>query len=392
MEEPKATSGRTYGACDEHEQARVARAQRIRRNVFLFALVSASAVVALAATCLKNDAADARSVALLYGNIVLQDNLATIQNTMPSTYAQPYEVAQQTQPPTVAQQATIAIAAANTAVGMSRTNTQFPMGYFSGVPVWREKTGAAYVDQPQVVPTKDQPLRAAYHAYGYPQLQYSSYPQVAQRPAQYGYPQMQPPLQPGLAVGLTGDAAAQFGAAYGAAFASTLNALIARGGAVAVKQEAMGRLRVKAASARAPAPAPVWTQPSVRVSMSQQGWHMPPVARTGTAVVEQALMTPGEIQEQQQRVVANYNGPSINIKPATGGATIQLNPEQESAFRIDSQGKASDSETEEPAGAGDVGMMNQDPLGAARGAVDQAVAASMQAQNPARMTSLTEMI
>ena len=392
MEEPKATSGRTYGACDEHEHARVARAQRIRRNVFLFALVSASAVVALAATCLKNDAADARSVALLYGNIVLQDNLATIQNTMPSTYAQPYEVAQQTQPPTVAQQATIAIAAANTAVGMSRTNTQFPMGYFSGVPVWREKTGAAYVDQPQVVPTKDQPLRAAYHAYGYPQLQYSSYPQVAQRPAQYGYPQMQPPLQPGLAVGLTGDAAAQFGAAYGAAFASTLNALIARKGAVAVKQEAMGRLRVKAASARAPAPAPVWTQPSVRVSMSQQGWHMPPVARTGTAVVEQALMTPGEIQEQQQRVVANYNGPSINIKPATGGATIQLNPEQESAFRIDSQGKASDSETEEPAGAGDVGMMNQDPLGAARGAVDQAVAASMQAQNPARMTSLTEMI
>ena len=96
--------------------------------------------------------------------------------------------------------------------------------------------------------------------------------------------------------------------------------------------------------------------------------------------------------EQQQRVVANYNGPSINIKPATGGATIQLNPEQESVFRIDSQGKVSDSEAEELAGAGDVGMTNQDPLGAARGAVDQAVAASMQAQNPARMTSLTEMI
>ena len=127
---------------------------------------------------------------------------------------------------------------------------------------------------------------------------------------------------------------------------------------------------------------------------------MPPLARTGTAVVEQALMTPSEVQEQQQAAAADYNGPSINIMSATGGATVNLNAEQRSAFRVNAQGELSDSQLESPGGVGAPaaessdgegrhGGNSQNPLGAAQGAVVQAEQAVAM---PARMTTLSELV
>jgi len=294
------------------------------------------------------------------------------------------------------------------ALGVASSSAQYPMGYFAGAPVWAEKQGAAYVDAPAprvraAVPLAP-PLPAAAAVPAYGQLAVPAYGQLpAAGLAQPRYAAVQPlgmaDSQIGALAGLTGSAAVQYGAAYGAAFASTYNALV--GGAPAKKQLALQRLQDKKAGTQtteAPAPpAPAQSTTNVHVVLPQLGWRMPPLARTGTAVVEQALMTPSEVQEQQQ-AAADYNGPSLNVMSATGGPTVNLNAEERSAFRVNAQGQLSDSQLDSPGGVGapaaegsdgEGGQDSQNPLGAAQGAVAQAAQAVAM---PARMTALSELV
>lgn len=303
-------------------------------------------------------------------------------------------------------QASAAVVQAKATPGVSSSPAMYPMGSFNGMPVWEQQPGGSNtffgggaVTNAAAVQAMPQPQAAAsYTQMRYQQMQpAASLVQRVLMARQVGVPT----AFAGVPVpqGITGDAAAQYGAAYGAAFASTYNSLVAQGGATAVKQQALQRLQNKAASEQALPPVRMM-QTRLQVQMPQPGWRMPPLARTGTAVVEQALMTPGEMQQQQ---TTNYNGPSINIMSATGGPSVALNSEEQSAFRIDSKGQISDSETERPSGTDSAPSSagegveaaavpvesSNDPLGAAQGAVAEA-AASMQV--PARMTSLSEMV
>jgi hypothetical protein len=366
-------------------------------------LVCVSAAMVLVARGLEEDAGAVGELqSKLFGSIFLRDSPATLQYAQvgsttietPRFYTPLMQAAAPYMSPSL-----VKVRKAWTAARPA-TNVQYPMGFFAGAPVWPEKQGAAYVDVPAhpgiaPLPTLVSPA-AAFPAYGHVKLPATGQPPFVMEPQLGMAPQAESQIG-SLAVpaGLTGSAAEQYAAAYGAAYAATYNALL-QGGTTAKKQLALRRLQDKAGTKTTGAPA---VSTKVRVMLPQQGWQMPPLARTGTAVVEQALMTPDEVQQQQQQAATDYSGPSINIMSATGGPTVSLNAEERSAFRVNSQGQISDSQVESMGGGGAPASTtsdypgsqddSQNPLGAAQGAIAQAAQAVAM---PARMSTLSELV
>ena len=403
----RGASGDGYGACRRDHV--VERRRRLQRAALYGAvtLVCVSAAMVLVARGLEEDAGAVGDLqSKLFGSIFLRDSPATIQYAQvgSATIETPRFAADMDTP--LMQAAAPYMSPSLVKLGKAwtaarpTTNVQYPMGFFAGAPVWPEKQGAAYVDVPAhpgiaPLPTLVSPA-AAFPAYGHVKLPATGQPPFVMEPQLGMAPQAESQIG-SLAVpaGLTGSAAEQYAAAYGAAYAATYNALL-QGGTTAKKQLALRRLQDKAGTKTTGAPA---VSTKVRVMLPQQGWQMPPLARTGTAVVEQALMTPDEVQQQQQQAATDYSGPSINIMSATGGPTVSLNAEERSAFRVNSQGQISDSQVESR-GGGDAPASttsdypgsqddSQNPLGAAQGAIAQAAQAVAM---PARMSTLSELV
>ena len=298
--------------------------------------------------------------------------------------------------------------------------TQFPVGFFEGEPVWTEMQGAAYVDQPAPATAA---TSSAVPFFGNQQAQSLKLPAAAavERLLAARRASM---AQPVGAIGvaqpvdaMTGDAATEYGLAFGAAFASTYNAMMQGLSTSDVKQKAIQRLTRKAQDQPVKPKAPLTR--TVQVTLPQPGWSMPPLARTGTALVEQSLMSPAEVQQQQQNIAGTE---SVNIMSATGGPTVTLNSEQKSAFRVNAQGQwtysqpeeVPDAESEEApqgpqpapaaqatprteaAGDAEAGVeqpevgpsQGQDPLEVAQSAVSRAVSLA----EPGRMQSLSELV
>jgi hypothetical protein len=298
--------------------------------------------------------------------IFLQNRPAVVQNALRIQAAAPFirmppaqapfllpyaQMAQYEQPipANILPESTVATAAAT--MGTASSQVEYPTGYFSGVPVWVQQPGVStFVAMPPAQPLVQTVVQAPSPIlpYSYSQLQL---PFTAATPDVVG-----------AGAGLTGDAAAEFGAAYGAAFARTYNVLMAQGGSLASKQQALRRVYEKAKGLQVVKVVPSQPVPTVQVTMTRHDpWHMPPPPPTGTAVVEHAIMPPSEPQQQQQQ------------QPQQGGT---LNSEVKSAFRFDSRGQAEDSYTS--AAAPTVSSVSylgsEDPLGAAQGAVAQAAA------------------
>ena len=405
----RGASGDGYGACRRDHV--VERRRRLQRAALYGAvtLVCVSAAMVLVARGLEEDAGAVGDLqSKLFGSIFLRDSPATIQYAQvgSATIETPRFAADMDTP--LMQAAAPYMSPSLVKLGKAwtaarpTTNVQYPMGFFAGAPVWPENRGAAYVDV--AVP----PVRSALPivplptlvspAYGRVQLPASGQPPFVMAPQLEIAPQSESQIGT-LAVpaGLTGSAAEQYAAAYGAAFAATYNALL-QGGSTAKKQLALRRLQDKAGTKTTEAPAPA-VSTKVHVMLPQQGWQMPPMARTGTALVEQALMTPDEVQQQQQQAAADYNGPSINIMSATGGPTVSLKAEEQHDFRVNSQGQISDSQVESMGGRGAAAAEtldepgaqddSQNPLGAAQGAVAQAAQAVAM---PARISALSELV
>lgn len=309
--------------------------------------------------------------------IFLQNRPAVVQNALRIQAAAPFirmppaqapfllpyaQMAQYEQPipANILPESTVATAAAT--MGTASSQVEYPTGYFSGVPVWVQQPGVStFVAMPPA-----QPLVQTVAMPPAQQLVQS----VVQVPAPilpYSYRQLQLPVAAtpdvvGAGAGLTGDAAAEFGAAYGAAFARTYNVLMAQGGSLASKQQALQRVYEKAKGLQVVKVVPSQPVPTVQVTMTRHDpWHMPPPPPTGTAVVEHAIMPPSEPQQQQQQ------------QPQQGGT---LNSEVKSAFRLDSRGQAEDSYTSAavPTVSSESYVGSEDPLGAAQGAVAQAAA------------------
>jgi hypothetical protein len=280
-------------------------------------------------------------------------------------YAQMAQYEEQPMPVKIVPESTVATAAATmdmassqveypaaaATVGTASSQVEYPTGYFSGVPVWVQQPGVStFVAMPPAQPLVQTVVQAPSPIlpYSYSQLQL---PFTAATPDVVG-----------AGAGLTGDAAAEFGAAYGAAFARTYNVLMAQGGSLASKQQALRRVYEKAKGLQVVKVIPSQPVPTVQVTTTRHDpWQMPPPPPTGTAVVEHAIMPPSEPQQQQQQ------------QPQQGGT---LNSEVKSAFRFDSRGQAEDSYTS--AAAPTVSSVSylgsEDPLGAAQGAVAQAAA------------------
>ena len=247
--------------------------------------------------------------------------------------------------------------AAAASMGTASSQVEYPTGYFSGVPVWVQQPGVStFVAMPPAQPL----VQTVAMPPAQPLVQ-----TVVQAPAPslpYSYRLNSAPDDVGAGAGLTGDAAAEFGAAYGAAFARTYNVLMAQGGSLASKQQALQRVYEKAKGLQVVKVIPSQPVPTVQVTMTRHDpWQMPPPPPTGTAVVEHAIMPPSEPQQQHQQ------------QPQQGGT---LNSEVKSAFRLDSRGQAEDSSTSAaaPTVSSESYVGSEDPLGAAQGAVAQAAA------------------
>ena len=388
-----------YGGCreegvfGEREGARLfaegegARRRRRMQHVALYgagALVLVSGILVLAEQRAKRAIEPEEELQRIF----LQNRPAVVQNALRIQAAAPFvrmlpaqapfllpyaQMAQYEQPipANIVPESTVATAAATmdmassqveypaaaATMGTASSQVEYPTGYFSGVPVWVQQPGVStFVAMPPAQPL----VQTVAMPPAQPLVQ-----TVVQAPAPslpYSYRLNSAPDDVGAGAGLTGDAAAEFGAAYGAAFARTYNVLMAQGGSLASKQQALQRVYEKAKGLQVVKVIPSQPVPTVQVTMTRHDpWQMPPPPPTGTAVVEHAIMPPSEPQQQQQH------------QPQQGGT---LNSEVKSAFRFDSRGQAEDSYTSAaaPTVSSESYVGSEDPLGAAQGAVAQAAA------------------
>ena len=157
---------------------------------------------------------------------------------------------------------------------------EFPLGYFTGMPIWAEKRGAAYVDSPQ--PATAQPAVAM------------------------------PGVDPK-------GAAELFRAAYARAFAATYREF-AQPGSKALKERARLRLQNKAARRYTPAPLVSVAGRGLRTAARNAavlGNEPSPLMRTGTAVVEEALLPPSEgAAEVYSRTPTPEGGLTVSRQPS----------------------------------------------------------------------------
>ena len=166
---------------------------------------------------------------------------------------------------------------------------EFPLGYFTGMPIWAEKRGAAYVDSPQ--PATAQPAVAM------------------------------PGVDPK-------GAAELFRAAYARAFAATYREF-AQPGSKALKERARLRLQNKAARRYTPAPLVSAAGRGLRTAARNAavlGNEPSPLMRTGTAVVEEALLPPSEgAAEVYSRTPTPEGGLTGRRQPSRSKNTVSGN-------------------------------------------------------------------
>lgn len=260
------------------------RGRQCRRAVL--AAACAALCVSVVATA-RRDAIRGRQ---LLGNLVLAGSPAVMQ-TKPSASFVPLEPAPVlpvsiTAPPPYEWQYTHSVpepagplVPAPTQVSGSPVGAgEFPLGYFTGMPIWAEKRGVAYVDSPQ--PPMAQPAAAV------------------------------PGVEPN-------GAAEVFRAAYARAFAATYREF---GGARALKERARLRLQNKAARGYTPAPlvsAAGYGLRSAARYAAILGNEPSRMMRTGTAVVEEALLPPSEgAAEVYSRTPTPEGGLTVRRQPS----------------------------------------------------------------------------